>query len=729
MRAANATVGSAPEPVGHANGCGAMAEIPSTIDSAGPNRQRRDWRKIVLRVLGGILAALFLAWLILFVTKGRFLKGTFERIASSQSGRTVRVAGDFQFYFNPIDLKFYAEGLSVSNPAWAGGGNLFEADRIDSSTATLTFLFGRRRINWLELDGARADLRWDAARRRNSWTFGEPGVKGEKLELPVVRAGRFRDTQIRYRDPQFVLDARLALQTVETSDTRFDRAIRFTGRGTVRARPFRVAGALQSPNATIKGGQNRLTARIEVARSVADVTGTLPGPTQLDGADLALRLRGRNIAELFAVLGIATPDTRTYRLTGRMTKDDADWKFTRLRGTFGQSDLAGSLTVTQREPRLLLTADLTTRTLDIVDVSAFVGYDLERVEAQGAAGVIEREGGRPRMLPDARLNVEALRNFDAKVRYKVGTVRARSLPVSDVDLTLDLNDRLLKLSPLTFAMARGNVASDIVIDARKRPAVTDYDIRLSPTPMGQLLAGWGVEEAGTSGTVKARVRLTGTGDTVQASLGSADGRIAVILPAGSFWTRNVQLSELDLGTFAQKMFEGRLKEPVRINCGLIGFTVRRGVAAADPILIDTQKNVMIGRGGFSFRNESIDLAFRADSKRFSLLAGQSPVGVGGYFAAPSYSVISPELAGRAGAALGLALVATPVAGVLAFVDPGDAKGAACGPILAGATARAQRTKSGEARDDVGRGTTAKAEDGRSNRGERKTQRRRFLGIF
>ncbi len=705
-----------------------MAEVSPTAGASDAPR-RRDWRRIALRTVIGIVGTLFLAWLILFVTKGRFLKGTFERIASSGSGRTVRVAGDFQFYLNPIDLKFLAEELSVSNPDWAGGGNLFEAKKLDSSTATLTFLFGRRRVNWLELDGARADLHWDAARKRNTWTFGDPDKPGKKLDLPIVRAGTFRDTRIRYRDPQFLLDGNFTLDTVETSDAQFAGAIRAAGQGTVRGRPFRLTGQLQSPDATIRGGQNQLTARIEVARSVAILAGTLPGPTELDGSNLAVRLRGRNLSDVFAVLGIVTPDTRTYRLTGRMTKDGPDWKFTRLRGRFGDSDLAGNLTVTQREPRLLLTADLTSRTLDIVDMSAFVGYDLERVEAQGAAGVIQREGGAPRLLPDAKLNVEALRNFDAKVHYKVATVRARSLPVSDVDLTLDLDDRLLKLSPLTFAMARGNVASDVVIDARRRPAVTDYDIRLSPTPMGRLLAGWGVEEAGTLGTVKARVKLTGTGDTVQESLAASNGRIAIILPGGSFWTRNVQLSELDLGTFAQKMFEGRLKEPVRINCGLIGFTVRGGVAAADPILIDTQKNVMIGRGGFSFRNESIDLAFRADSKRFSFLAGQSPVGIGGYFASPRYSVISPELLGRAGAGLGLALVATPLAGVLAFVDPGDAKGAACGPILAGATARAQRTKSGEPRDDVGRGTTAKAEDGKSNRGERKEQRKKFLGIF
>jgi uncharacterized protein involved in outer membrane biogenesis len=274
-------------------------------------------------------------------------------------------------------------------------------------------------------------------------------------------------------------------------------------------------------------------------------------------------------------------------------------------------------------------------------------------------------------------------------------------------------------------MARGTVSSDIIINARKQPVFTDYDIRLSPTPMGTLLAGWGVEQSGTSGTIKARVKMTGAGDSVRESLANSNGRIAIIMPRGTFWTRNVQLAEIDIGTFVQKMFEKRLKEPVQINCGLIGFTVRNGIAAADPILIDTQKNVMLGRGGFSFRNESLDLAFRADSKKFSLFSGQSPVGINGYFARPGIDVISPELVARAGVGLGLGVIASPFAAIIAFVDVGDAKAADCGPVLEGARATAQRTSKGKPRDDVGKGTTAKSESGKSSRDERKDQRKTF----
>lgn len=159
---------------------------------------------------------------------------------------------------------------------------------------------------------------------------------------------------------------------------------------------------------------------------------------------------------------------------------------------------------------------------------------------------------------------------------------------------------------------------------------------------------------------------------------------------------------------------------MQINCGLVAFTVRNGAAAADPILIDTRKNVIAGRGGFSFDTEQMDLAFRADGKKFSLLSAQSPVGISGYFSEPRLNVISPELLGRAGAGLGLSMLAAPPAGLLAFVDIGDAKSADCGPVLQGATAAGQRTTKGKPRNDVGNGK-ASTDGGKD--------KKKFLGIF
>lgn len=679
-----------------------------------------------ISVLATLIGLLVLAWAILFVTKGRFLKGPFERIVASQTMRQVKVAGDFQLYFNPINVKFVAEGLTVTNPNWLSG-NFFEAKRIDSTISTWSLVTGNRRINWLALDNANLDLQWDEKHQRNSWTLGDPNRKGEPLDLPMIRAARAAGTDIRYKDPAMALSAIIALSTVEARDTRFSTAIRFDGKGSARNTPFTVTGALLTPNATAGGGENRLELHIRGAATVADVTGTLPGATEIEGADLRVDVRGKNLADLFSVLGVAVPDTRSYRLKSALTKAGPEWRFTGVNGRFGASDLSGKFTIINREPRLMINATLDTRILDIVDAGPLIGYNPDRLAAQGA---ITRVNGAPRILPDAPLRAEALKNFDAKVDWHVRAVRAPDLPsISDITLGLTLDDRLLTLSPLNFAMARGRVTSDVVINARVLAVVTDYDIRLSPTPMGTLLAGFGVAEAGTSGTIKARAKLKGTGDTVHDSLSTANGRIAFIIPKGSMWTRNVQLSELDIGVFVQKMFEKKLKEPVQINCGLIAFTVRNGIGAADPILIDTAGNVVAGRGGFSFKNESLDFAIEADSKKFSLFSGQSPVGINGYFAAPKINPISGELVARAGIGLGLGAVVSPLAAIISFVDVGDAKAADCGPVLDGASAARQRDTKGRTRQDVGRGTTAKSESGRQSEGEKKKQRKRFLGIF
>ena len=447
----------------------------------------------------------------------------------------------------------------------------------------------------------------------------------------------------------------------------------------------------------------------------------------IEGADLSVAVRGENLRNLFDLAGIAVPDTRAYRLRSHMTKQGDEYRFTRLAGAYGDSDIGGSLTVkvpaTGSDERMLLTADLASRRVDMIDLGPFIGYNPNALATKGATAAATTQharGAYPRILPDAPLRVDAIKAFDARVQYKVADIRQPFVPISNIVLGLDLDHALLKLAPLNFDMAGGHVASDIGIDARGAEVVTDYDIRMSPTPMGKLLAKFGVAESGTTGTIKARVQMKGTGNTVRQSLGTSNGRIAVILPRGTFWTSYTQLAEFDIGTFVQKMFEKKLKEPVEVNCGLIAFTVRDGIAAADPVLIDTQKNVMTAKGGFSFKDESLSLAFRADAKKISLFSGQSPVGIGGHFAAPAFQIVTPQLLARAGIGVALGVVGGPAA-LLAFVDPGDAKGAQCGPVLEGARAAAQRTDKGKPRKDIGNGSTSDVKAEKTHK--------KFLGVL
>ena len=692
----------------------AVEPVPAPVPV---DARRAKRRRLIRNILIGVIGTIFAVWLVLFVTKGRFLKHPFERIVGGLTHRTVTVRGDFQLYFAPLTIKFYAEGFTISNPGWAGKPNLFEAERIDTRIAPLSLIFGKRHLYWLDLTKGAVDLEWNQAHDANSWTFSTK-KGGKPLDFPRIDVATVTGTSVHYVDPRMRLLADLTVDDIRSTDARIGKAVGVSGGGRLRDTPFTVVARLLSPDATVNRGKNQLVLTAHAAHNVIDVTGTLPSIAAIENVALQVRARGRNMAELLGIINVAIPQTRDYALHAQLVQSGQEYRFTRLAGTFGASDLAGKLTITNGD-RVHLDAQMATKTLDIIDAAPFIGYNPDIVAARGATAAAAATGAAPqRILPDAALPVATMKVFDADLTWTIQRLRSKNLPISDIDLTLALDRGKLTLSPLTMAMARGNVAADMVFDTRARPAADSYDIRLSPTPMGRLLAGYGVAEAGTSGTVKGRIQLKGRGDSVHDSLANAAGRMAFVMPQGTFWTRNVQLAELDLGTFAQKMFQGKLKEPVHINCGLIGFTVRGGVAAADPILIDTSKNVITGRGGFSFATEAVDLAFRADGKKFSLFSGQSPVGLGGYFAQPRIDVISPQLLTRAGAGLGLAIVATPLAGILAFVDVGDAKSAACGPVLSGATAAAQRTTKGEARKDVGNGTANPA-----------PKRKKFLGIF
>ncbi|USI73355.1 AsmA family protein [Sphingomonas morindae] len=676
-----------------------------------------------LGVLACLLGLLMLAWVVLFVTKGRFLKPTAERLASRMLQRQVRIAGDFQLYLAPINVKFVADGLTISNPGWASRPNFLEAAHIDTRVSTIRLLFGERHARWLNLDRAAVDTEWDQAHLRNTWTFGDPNKKGAPFQWPVIDRATVTGTTLRYRDPQMQITTDQRFDTVHSSDTHIDEAIRFQGGGTLRGQRFTNAGALLSPNSTVRLGRNRLELHADAGPTHVDLNGVLPAATQIEGSDLHLKARGPNMRLMFDLLGIVIPDTRAFRFTSDLTKVGPEWRFTRLAGRFGDSDLAGRMTVSVPDGRPRINATLASRQVDILDVGPFIGYAPETLASKGATAAATTQSRRdhPRILPDAPLRAEALKRFDAHVDYKVATVRAPNLPVSNIALTLDLDHNLLALSPLTMDLAGGHLASDIALDARQPAVRTSYDIRLSPTPMGRLLKGFGIDQPGTTGTVKARIKMEGTGDSVRKSLASANGRIAIALPAGTFFTSYAQLSEFDIGVFVQKLLQNKLKQPIQINCGLIAFTVRDGVATADPILIDTSKNVMSATGGFSFKDESLNLTFRARAKKFSAFSGQSPVGIRGYFAAPALQIVSPQLLGRAGAAVALGVVATPLASILAFVDPGTTPDTACGPVLEGAHASAMRTEKGKPVKGLG----TKAE----NREEAAKPKKKFLGIF
>nr|WP_295661677.1 AsmA family protein [Polymorphobacter sp.] len=638
----------------------------------------------LLGVLTTILGLIVLAWLILFVTKGRFLKPTFERYASRYADRRVAVAGDFQLYFNPFHLKFLAEGLSLANPAWAHDPQLFTARLIDSEISTFDLIFGRQHVLFLNLDGGTAGLEIDKD-GRNTWIF----AGNTPFKVPPIDRANVTGTVAHYIDAKHKADVRLAFGDLAGSvgkrGENVSGPLTFKGGGTALAAPFTLRGSLTTPNSTITGGKTGLDLHAFVAATQIDVSGTLPGATRIEGADLRVTLAGKNLQTLFKLAGANAPASRPYKLAADFTKTGNDYSFTHIHGHFGDSDLAGRLAIQTGGNRSKINGDLHTQTLDILDVGPWIGYSPEKLDKQGGKGAITTVNGHPTVLPDASLDITSLKGFDADVHYTAAHIRTGTVPIANLDLKLDLDDRDLKLKPVAFDVIGGRVTADIDLDAHKEPVVADFDIRMTQVPIGRLLTSFKVEDNGTTANVGGRIKLKGAGDSVKTSLGASSGRIAIIVSNGTLWVRNIELAKLDVQNFLLAFFGKDLKKPRDIRCGLAAFTVTDGISRADPVIFDTGRAVYRMNGQFSFKDESIALSLRGKSKELSLFSGQSPIGVGGYFAAPKVNPISKELLARGGASVLLGIVATPIAAILPFVDLGTAKNSNCAAVEGGKT--------------------------------------------
>jgi uncharacterized protein involved in outer membrane biogenesis len=98
--------------------------------------------------------------------------------------------------------------------------------------------------------------------------------------------------------------------------------------------------------------------------------------------------------------------------------------------------------------------------------------------------------------------------------------------------------------------------------------------------------------------------------------------------------------------------------------------------------------VLIGATGqMHLDTEALDFTVRGRPKRPRLVRVRSPLMIRGTLSHPSVSVEKGKALAQAGVAIALGVALTPLASILAFVDPGLAHDADCAALLADPSVR------------------------------------------
>lgn len=629
-------------------------------------------------IAAGVAAALIvLVVVVLMLFEWNWLRGPIGGWASARYDREIALDGDLDVNLFSWTPAAHIRDIRIAGPDWALERDTLKIADAQFSVRLGALLAGRIEMPLVQI--TRPEVVLIATEDgRKSWVLDpdrpntDEGLRLPPINRLIIRGGRLSLTN-QERDIQ--LEAAVSARDGSDGDAGFH----LDGRGTMNGTPLTLE-VRGGPFINIRRDRPYgFTAMLSGVGSQLLAEGSITRPFDLGQFKATLNLQGRDLADLYLLTGITTPNTPPYRLTGALKRDGSLYTFNALSGRVGSSDLSGDLKVYKVGDRRRVEADLRSRLLDIDDLAAVLG-GTPTVTASGDTALTSGVPGR--LLPDAPLNVERLRAMDGTLRYRATRVKRNDMDLRQVDLGADLKDGVLNLDPIAFDFNRGALNGTARINATKDLPYTTADFRLRGYPLESIIPARDGAPTVT-GRALGRAQLEGSGASVHDFAAASNGTISLIVPQGRIRAAFAELLGINITAGLGRLLSGD-DGASELRCAVADFTVSRGIATARTLVIDTTPVLAKGTGTINLRTETMDLRIDGETKHPRLVRLWSPITVTGPLTGPRFGVDGGAVAGQIGIGGALAALVNPLAALLAFVDPGLAKDANCAALISSA---------------------------------------------
>jgi uncharacterized protein involved in outer membrane biogenesis len=414
--------------------------------------------------------------------------------------------------------------------------------------------------------------------------------------------------------------------------------------------------------------------------------GTVTGLAQPTAVDLKVHGEGRSLGEWYRIIGVGLPNTPPYRTEGRLRLADGAWHYEQFSARIGNSDVSGQVRFEPREQRPFIGATLQSQRLDLRDFLPLIGKEPPPPTAKAAPDKQGRKPKQPkatgsptaRVLPQWSLSSEKWDTLDANVRLDGQSIRnLGQVPIEKVKMQVRLDDRKLSVDPLQFALAGGELTGSLAIDGAREPMAARIELQGRRLKLDQLLPVVDNERLAL-GTVNAKLKLAGRGESFGQMLGSADGEAQLAMGRGQVSNLVIELVGLDAQEALGFLVRG--DKPVAVRCALVDVGIKDGVMSTRNVVFDTNDTLIEASGQANLAKEQLDLRVRPLPKDASLLSLRVPFDVKGTFKQPQVSPDRGKLALRAGGALLLGSVA-PLAALIPLIETGPGEDADCNELV------------------------------------------------
>lgn len=603
---------------------------------------------------------------------------------------------------------FIAEDLSLGNPAWLDEQRMVGLERVTFRLAPLPLLFRQIEIPRIDLTRPTASLTRLADGRAN-WTFDfgpkDESAEPSKWQLDIGAIG-FDQGNVGFDDQTLKTSMKVQIDPLgkpipfsdivgkaraDKAGAAQDYAFGLKVQGRYKGQPVAGSGKIGGLLALQDASQPfPLQADVRIADTHVVLAGTLTDPRNLGALDLRLRLSGASLGNLYPLTGVTLPDTPAYATDGHLSANlhaaqGATFNYQGFNGQIGDSDIHGDLAFVASKPRPRLSGNLVSNQLLFKDLAPLIGAD-SNAEQKARGGASKQPQGK--VLPVEEFRTERWRAMDADVSFAgKRIVHSAQLPFNDLSAHVILEDGLLRLEPLRFGVAGGNLASQIRLDGRNVPLQGRARLTARGFKLKQLFPGFAPMQT-SFGELNGDADITGRGNSVAALLGTANGDLRMLVNDGAISRSLMEIAGLNVGNYVVGKLFG--DEDVKINCAAADVGIKDGLATTRLFIFDTENAIIYINGTANFANEQLDLKITPESKGLRLFSLRSPLYVRGPFAKPSAGVQAVPLALRGAGMVALGVVAGPAAGLLALIAPssGDDPNQ-CTPLL-------QQMKAGKA---------------------------------
>ncbi|MGB5834458.1 MAG: AsmA family protein, partial [Thiohalocapsa sp.] len=372
--------------------------------------------------------------------------------------------------------------------------------------------------------------------------------------------------------------------------------IKVTARGELQGEAVEVRGDVGPLSALVSGRNLRIDLSAYHPAVTASVKGRLADLDDLQGSKVVAKAAGQSLSALGPLVGLELPTDQPFDVRARLAGGDRRLDVQELRASIGDNDVRGDLRI-RFGANTQVAATLSSHSIDLTPYLA-----------NGDGGPADFTASLSESLPLEHLHV-----LDGAVTLTADHVRIGDFGVDDASLNAVLDAGYLHLSTKA---GEERLNATVVL----RPTSTQW--RLDLGHKGKLDLAWLIEDENASALsnlpIAIDVRLKGLGDSLQALLGSANGRVELALGAGRL---NKKAADLPFGEIVLTLLDtinpaSQWRPFQNLECAVLQFDVADGIATSTQgLALQTEALNVVGSGALNLRTDEIQLHFKTAKRK------------------------------------------------------------------------------------------------------------------